>query len=352
MTYDDPEARGHLSQEPGLTHQGRPSDQSRPGALPVTLVIPVRDEARTIAALLRSIDEQTAPPAQVLFVDAGSTDSTVQLLTEHARQDSRYSVIDAGGVATPGRARNVGVAAARHEWIAMTDAGITLSATWLQMLWQAHLTHERAEIVYGSYEFDVRSLFEECAAVAYGVPKQPTPAGLCRGAQVVSCLVRRSAFDAVGGFVDLRAGEDETFTRALEAKGVVTAWAPEAVVWWRLRPDLVSTFERFRLYSYHYVLGAGKEHWHHPMRRSYVPVAFSAGMSLVHSRRWLLVGGGTVGSRVALRLRRHRHDHGWPWLLRPDRVALVAFLVVVTDAATALGWWQAEQSKSASRPDG
>lgn len=320
-----------------------------PAGLPVALVIPVRDEALTIDALLESIDAQTAPPAQVIFVDAGSTDGTASILSERAMGRPRYSLVEAGGVATPGRARNLGVAAASHEWLAMTDAGITLEPTWLQRLWEAHLDDPQAGVVYGNYEFDVHSLFEECASVAYGVPKRATPSGLCRGPQVVSCLVRRAAFDAVGGFVDRRAGEDESFVRALESGGVRAAWAPGATVWWRLRPDFPSTFERFRLYSYHYVLGGEKRLWHHRLRRGYQPVAAGLLLSMIHSPRWLLLAGGTLSARVAIRLRRHRHDRDWSWLLRPDRVGLITLLMVSTDAATALGWWQAEATRRRQR---
>jgi glycosyltransferase involved in cell wall biosynthesis len=339
-----------MSAAPASSHSQSmtPPDDPR-SMIPVTLVIPVRNEEATVRALMESIGAQSAAPAQVVFVDAGSTDRTVEILEERASIDSRYSVVVADGAATPGVARNLGVASARHEWIAMTDAGITLEPTWLQRLWEAHLADDAAEVVYGNYEFDLRSFFEECAAVAYGVPKQQTPAGLCRGPAVVSCLIRRRAYDSVGGFVDLRAGEDEIFVKELDDSGVRAVWAPQATVWWRLRPDMPSTFERFRLYSYHYSMAGGKEIWHYPLRRSYAPVAGAILLSSVHSRRWLLVAGATIGSRVALRLRRHHNDRSWAWLLRPDRVALVTLLVVSNDAAAALGWWQAERTVRTSQ---
>lgn len=308
---------------------------------PITLVIPVRDEESTLPALLATIDAQTLRPAEVVFVDAGSTDRTRALVEAHARHDPRYRIVGTGGPATPGRARNVGVAAASHDWLALTDAGIRLDARWIEQLWQVHHESPQAELIYGNYEFDLRSEFERAAAVAYGVAKVATERGRCRGPSVVSCLVHRRAFDRVGGFIDSRSGEDERFTRAIESSGTVVTWAPSATVHWRLRPDLRSTFERFRLYSYHYVLAGEQRHWHHRMARNYVPVGASVVLGAVHSRRWLVLGAAVLSARVAARVRRHAPDTGWAEPLRPDRLATTAAVTVATDVATALGWWQA-----------
>ena len=315
------------------------------GELPVTLVIPVRDEQETVGRLIDSIDAQTKRPAEVVFVDGGSTDRTAELVQGKSHQDPRYRLVQADGPATPGRGRNLGVAAARHRWVAMTDAGITLEPTWLEALWQAHIDHPSAEVVYGNYEFDLRSFFEECAAVAYCDTKRSTPAGPARGPSVVSCLVHRRAFDEVGGFPDLRAAEDDMFVRSVMAAGIDVTYAPDATVWWRLRPDLRSTFQRFRTYSHHNVLGGQQHFWHRGLARSYVPVAIGLVLTTVNSRRWLVLPLATIGARTAVRVARHRRE--MPVLRRPGpvRVALIAAVLVVSDVATALGWWEARRSR-------
>lgn len=314
--------------------------------LPVTLVIAVRDEEHTLPALLSDIGRQVAGPAEVVLVDGGSRDGTVRVAAAEAIRDPRYVVLEADGGATPGRGRNLGIAVARHEWIALTDAGVRLEPDWLAELWRVHCRTPEAGVVYGNFEFDTRSFFEDCAAVAYGTPKRTIAAGRVRRPAVVSCLAHRSTVDAVSGFPDLRAGEDMIFAQRVEDSGVPIAWAPDATVWWRLRPDFRSTFERFRLYSYHNTLAGQQAHWHHRMARSYVPVAAGIVLSGVHSRRWLLVSGGTLAARVAVRLRRHDEGRGWTWWVRPDRAGLVAALLVANDAATALGWWQASRTLS------
>src|SRR4051795_10341592 len=88
----------------------------------VSLVVPVRNEEGSLAALVESICRQTRAPDEVVLVDGDSTDRTVALARALTAGDPRFRVIEAGP-ATPGRGRNLGIAAAHHEWIALTDAG-------------------------------------------------------------------------------------------------------------------------------------------------------------------------------------------------------------------------------------
>ena len=117
----------------------------------VSLVVPVRNEAATIEELVDSIAGQTRPPDEVVIVDGGSLDGTAGRARAATHDDGTVRVIEAGP-ATPGRGRNVGIAAARHEWIALTDAGIRLDPRWLEELLAAAARNPSAGVVYGNYE--------------------------------------------------------------------------------------------------------------------------------------------------------------------------------------------------------
>lgn len=313
--------------------------------VPVSVVVAVRDEQDSLGQLLGDLAAQTTPPAQVVVVDGGSTDSTLELARAAAVQDPRVRVVDAGP-ATPGRGRNVGIDAADQDWIAITDAGVRVEPTWLERLWQAHLDEPSADVVYGNFEFDVRSFFEESAAIAYGSPKRSTPAGSLRGPAVVSCLVHRRAVRRVGGFRDLRSGEDTIFVRELAEAGVTAAWAPGATVWWRLRPTVRATYERFRVYSYHNVKAGQQAHWHHRLARRYIPVAVGLALGATTSRRWYALPAAVLGARVVARVHRHAEEgRGLAWQAQPARLATVGALLLLNDAATAVGWWQAARER-------
>src|SRR3954468_12380342 len=106
---------------------------NRTSAMEVTLVVPVLNEETSLPRLLASIQSQTLPPAEIIFVDAGSTDSTQSIVQHAAQSDARIRLLVDSG-ATPGRGRNTGIAAAANDWIALTDAGIELASTWLEEL--------------------------------------------------------------------------------------------------------------------------------------------------------------------------------------------------------------------------
>lgn len=59
---------------------------------PVTIVIPTLDEARRITPLLDGVLTQGVPVSEILFVDSGSRDGTVDLLDAAAARDARVRV--------------------------------------------------------------------------------------------------------------------------------------------------------------------------------------------------------------------------------------------------------------------
>src|ERR1700756_816905 len=137
-----------------------------PQDLRLSLVIPVRDEAATILDLLKSLHSQTLQASEIVIVDGGSLDNTVEILQESAREDSSLHLIEVHD-ATPGRGRNIGIEAASNDWIALTDAGIWLEPTWLERLAAEVERDPSVNLVFGAYEPQTVTFFQQCAASAY-----------------------------------------------------------------------------------------------------------------------------------------------------------------------------------------
>jgi glycosyltransferase involved in cell wall biosynthesis len=313
----------------------------------VSLVVPVRDEAETIHELLASIGAQTRPPDEVLIVDGGSRDDTPARVREAARRDSSLRLVEAGE-ATPGRGRNVGIEAARHEWVALTDAGNRLEPDWLERLLEVVRRDPAVDVVYGNYEPVTETFFERCAALTYPPPKQARPGGRMRGPFIASSLLRREVWRAVGGFPDLRAAEDLMFMEAVEQKGFRVAWAPRATVWWRLRPDWPSTFRKFVLYSRHNVWAGRERFWHYGIARQYAVAFVFVALAVLHSAWWLLALPLWLLARTGKSILTRREGRSLLWALNPARFFGVLALILTIDAATFVGWAQALLTRSKS----
>jgi cellulose synthase/poly-beta-1,6-N-acetylglucosamine synthase-like glycosyltransferase len=324
---------------PGPATPGAPAD--------VTLVVPVRDEEASIEALATSIAAQAAVPTAVVFVDGGSTDRTAEILGRWVARHPSWRVL-AAGPATPGRARNLGVAAATTEWIALTDAGIVLDPHWLRRMVEVARHDPSVDVVYGHCEPDLGGFVSRCAALAYLPPPRRTAHGPVRDGIIASCLVRRSAWAAVGGFPDLRAAEDRLFMRALAAAGHRHATAPEATVTWAVQPGLLGTFRRFRTYSRVNVAIGEQRHWHHGVGRQYL-TALPFVLLGTRRRAWLAVPALGFAARTVHSVLRRREGRPVWWAFEPRRLAGVGVVVLTCDLATFAGWVDALRDRRGGR---
>ena len=308
----------------------------------VSLVIPVYNEARTIAALVATIKEQTFQPAAVILVDGGSTDNTVQLIKELTEKDFYFHVVEAGR-AMPGKGRNIGVDYAKSEWIAFTDAGIRLDKNWLKNLVLATEENREAAIVYGNYSPQLNSFFDKCATIAY---VSPAIHGNIRGKFIASCLLKKEVWEKSGGFPDWRATEDLVFMENAEKAGFGVVVAPEAMVYWQLRPGITSTFKRFDLYSKYNVWAGRQAFWHYGVARQYAIMLIPVLLAVFYSWYWLLLIPAWMMARTAKRIVLHRNEFGWKPLFNPAVFFLIMIITLVIDAATFSGWIKALVNKN------
>lgn len=306
----------------------------------VSLVVPVRDEAATLPALVDSIACQTHQPDEVVFVDGSSQDDTIAILRAACESDHRLRVIEAED-ATPGRGRNIGIAAAHHDWIALTDAGIRLEPTWLERLIEVIENDRSIDVVYGNYEPEINSFFEHCATLCYVAPKQTRPGGVMRGPSIASALIRRDVWRTVGGFPDLRATEDLIFMERIDQHAYKIGWAPTATVWWQLRPTLSSTFQKFVVYSMHNVWAGRQWDWHYGLAKKYLASFPFLVLGLAHSVWWFSVPVLIFLARVAKNIWVRREDRGILWLLNPPQFFATAVVMAAIDLATFIGWVRA-----------
>lgn len=253
----------------------------------ISLIIPVKDEEKTIGILLDSLNNQTRQPDEVVITDGGSRDGTVKIIESYAGNGWPIKLVRAGH-AYPGRARNLAIEASSHGLIAMTDAGIKLDTDWLEELARPAEEDGSIDVVYGSYEPVTDSFFKECLATVCVAPKRPICGVMARSHFIASSLIKKTAWKTVGGFPDFRAAEDRIFMEEIRKKGFKVAFAPRAKVFWFIPAGFKETFKRFSMFSMHDIIAGRVRDWHYPVLRMYVIGLIFFLLGIFFSPYWFL----------------------------------------------------------------
>lgn len=138
-----------------------PSTQSPDGgAWPfLSLVIPAYNESLRLGTTLERVGaylSQRGGASEIIVVDDGSTDSTVDLVQRHARGDQRVRLLRNPGNRGKGYSVRHGMLEARGEWILFSDADLSTPIAEVEKLFAA-VEPARASVAIGSRALD-RSL--------------------------------------------------------------------------------------------------------------------------------------------------------------------------------------------------
>lgn len=305
-----------------------------PQARKVSVVVPVRNEERSIGELLDALQAQTRRPDEVVICDGGSVDGTTGIVERCDGCGLSVRLIRAGP-ALPGRARNLAIQAARFELIALTDAGIRLHPCWLEHLLAPFDGPCPPDVVYGRYEPVYKSFRHRCIGLAFVPPKDPR-SGL-RGPSVASMAMGDSVWAQLGRFrEDLRSGEDLLFIKAISALGLSVRYARDAVVFWSPPEDFVSALKRFAAYSHSGIRAGLAREWQLPLLRIYLLIA-----AMTLTSRWTALGFfaplAVMGARAAKRVVR---ELGILSLANVPLIAGVMIALATLDFATLCGFWR------------
>jgi len=199
-----------------------------------------------------SLVAQTQAPDEIIMVDGGSRDSTVQILQSYCDKLPIRILIEPGCTISQGR--NRAIEAAQSELIAATDAGLWLSPLWVEKLAQPYKHDSNLHVVGGFFEADARSVFEIALGAAVSrLLDEIVPDTFLPGSR--SIAYRKSDWLAVGGYPEwLDFGEDMVFALNLRRLSLPFAFAPEAIIHFRPRGTLRAFFKQY----HHYACGDGK----------------------------------------------------------------------------------------------
>ena len=208
----------------------------------VSLVGTVLNGAGHVEEFLVSLATQTVRPDEVVIVDGGSTDGTAERLRE-----AGITVIEEPG-ANIARGRNLAIAAAAHDVLAVTDVDCVLEPDWLEQLLVP--IDRGADVSMGFYAPITDGLVQECLAAVNLLldASEVDPRRFMPSAR--SIAFRRDALEAAGGYPEwLDIGEDMWVNHRWRELGLDLEFAPAALVHWRLRPTLGAVWLQYYRYA-------------------------------------------------------------------------------------------------------
>ena len=174
----------------------------------VSVVVPTRNRSALLPMTLRSVQRQTDVELEIIVVDDASNDDTADVVATF--DDPRVRPIRNTTRTGPNAARNRGAREARGDWLAFVDDDDLWAPDKLARQVSVATEHGFAWVYAGAVNVDGH------LRIIHGVPA-PDPATVAAAlsrsnpipAGASNVVIRRSVFDAVGGFnEDLRACEE------------------------------------------------------------------------------------------------------------------------------------------------
>lgn len=191
-----------------------------------SVVIRCLNEERHIGRLLSGLMRQSLQPSQIVLVDSGSTDTTLEIASRfpveiHTIEPERFSF---------GRSLNIGCRASTGEILVFASAHVyPVYNTWLADL-TAPFSDPQVALTYGRQEGDERTKYSEQRVMARWFPatsvqRQDFP--FCNNA---NAAVRRSAWETQPYDEELTGLEDVDWAKRALELGHAIAYVASATV--------------------------------------------------------------------------------------------------------------------------
>jgi glycosyltransferase involved in cell wall biosynthesis len=207
---------------------------SRMRAHDVSVVIPVHNRPALVRRAVDSVLRQTAPPAEVIVVDDGSTDDTPEVLASYG---DAIRVLRFRRSRERGAARNAGAAAGRTSLVAFLDSDDE---------WEPDKLERQRAVVAPASVTGIRIVGADGRTLkrAYAPPRSAPRRLLDRNAFIgspSSLLIDAGLFERIGGFPEDRSvqgSEDWLLLLKLRAASVRLAVLSAPLVRYRAHPGM------------------------------------------------------------------------------------------------------------------
>lgn len=213
-----------------------------------SVIIPVYNRPDEVDELLYSLTTQTFQDFEVIVVEDGSSVPCKQVVDGYAdKLDIHYYYKPNSG---PGQTRNYAAERSRGDYLLILDSDCILPDGYLAAV-EAELSREPAD-AFGGPDRAHDSFSDVQKAINYAMTSFFTTGGIRGGKKKMDKFYPRSfnmgvkaeVYRALGGFSQMRFGEDIDFSIRIFKGGYRCRLFPEAWVWHKRRTDLKKFFKQ------------------------------------------------------------------------------------------------------------
>jgi glycosyltransferase involved in cell wall biosynthesis len=213
-----------------------------------SIIIPVYNRPNELDELLESIAKQTITDFEVIVIDDGSTESCEYIANKYITQYSlSYYYKENSG---PGQTRNFGAGKSRGDYLIFLDSDCILPEKYLQTI-ENELAIDYVDFFGGPDKADA-SFTDIQKAINYGMTSFFTTGGIRGGNRKIDKFyprsfnmgVSKSIFDTVGGFANMRFGEDIDLSIRIIKNGVRSRLFINSWVFHKRRTDFRKFFKQ------------------------------------------------------------------------------------------------------------
>ncbi len=194
--------------------------------MPVTIIIRANNEEKHIAQLLEGIGQQTITEHEVILVDSGSTDHTLEIASRYPVQVVHIQP----EVFTFGYSLNQGISHSHGDLIVIASAHVyPVYPDWLERL-LAPFADPQVALTYGKQRGNALNKFSEQQIFQHWYPNQSQqhqPYPFCNNA---NAAIRRSLWESQRYDETLPGLEDLEWAHRIMARGYAISYVAEAEV--------------------------------------------------------------------------------------------------------------------------
>ena len=213
-----------------------------------SVIVPVYNRPDEVDELLQSLMQQTYTDFEVIIVEDGSAVPCKDVVDKYAASMNirYYSKSNSG----PGQSRNYGAERSHGEYLIILDSDCILPPDYFKAV-EEELTNEPAD-AFGGPDRAHESFTDTQKAINYSMTSFFTTGGIRGGKKKMDKFyprsfnmgIRAEVYKALGGFSDMRFGEDIDFSIRIFKGGYSCRLFPGAWVWHKRRTDMRKFFKQ------------------------------------------------------------------------------------------------------------